>query len=420
MKVSKRTAAAVVMAAVMALSGATAYAVTQADIDKLKERYTEAERKKESAQSLLDDTNREKSALLLEVAALDAELESALAELDLITAELANTRESLAQARIQLGEAEADRAKQYETLKARLRVMYENGDSGYIDLLFESADLSEMMNRYEYMSRIIDFDRGVFDKLIATERDIAETLAEIDAREKEQAVLEASQIEKSIALEDSIASRNDRVAELRKDADLFAQQAADMASESDEITAAIRSAEKTLADAKAAAELARKAAEAARKAAEAAQNAANAAGNAAENTAQALGPMNGVLRWPIEYYVVSSGYGNRTGPIDGEAEFHTGLDIPAPTGTSVHAAQAGTVIIAKYWGGYGNAVVIDHGGSVSTLYGHNSRLLVSVGDWVEKGDAVAEVGSTGYSTGPHCHFEVRVDGVHTDPWNFLR
>ncbi|NLN77221.1 MAG: M23 family metallopeptidase, partial [Armatimonadetes bacterium] len=105
----------------------------------------------------------------------------------------------------------------------------------------------------------------------------------------------------------------------------------------------------------------------------------------------------------------------RVHPITGVYKLHTGIDIPCPVGTSVRAAADGTVIIAKWMPAYGYGVVLDHGGGVQTLYGHNSRLCVSVGQNVKQGDTIAKSGNTGYSTGPHLHFEKRVNGRPVNP-----
>jgi len=127
------------------------------------------------------------------------------------------------------------------------------------------------------------------------------------------------------------------------------------------------------------------------------------------------------MSWPLNgYYAISSGYINRINPISGKAEKHRGIDIPAPKGTPVLAAADGEVIESNYSYSYGNKVIIYHGGNISTLYAHNSKLLVSVGDKVKRGDTIALVGSTGDSTGNHCHFEVRVNGEHTDPIPYLK
>ena len=130
---------------------------------------------------------------------------------------------------------------------------------------------------------------------------------------------------------------------------------------------------------------------------------------------------SGKLGWPVPGRSnISSGYGSRTSPIKGKGEFHPGLDIPAPTGTAICAAESGKVISSGSINGYGYTVIIDHGNGLSTLYGHNSKLKVRVGQFVSRGDVIALAGSTGWSTGPHCHFEVRVNGRHTNPWSYLR
>ncbi len=131
--------------------------------------------------------------------------------------------------------------------------------------------------------------------------------------------------------------------------------------------------------------------------------------------------IEGDMMWPLpaSYQYISSPFGMRLHPILGKRLMHTGIDIPAPGGTSIYAAKGGTVINAAYLGSYGNAVIIDHGGGIHTLYGHSSKLLVSEGDVVNKGDVVALVGSTGRSTGNHLHFEVRENGVYVDPKKYL-
>jgi murein DD-endopeptidase MepM/ murein hydrolase activator NlpD len=122
--------------------------------------------------------------------------------------------------------------------------------------------------------------------------------------------------------------------------------------------------------------------------------------------------------WPVNG-TVTSGYGYRIHPILGKRILHTGIDIAAASGTSIWAADGGTVIYATWVSGYGNTVAIDHGGGISTLYAHQSSMAVSYGQKVKKGQVVGYVGSTGYSTGPHLHFEVRVNGTPVDPMGYL-
>ena len=133
---------------------------------------------------------------------------------------------------------------------------------------------------------------------------------------------------------------------------------------------------------------------------------------------QAGGEKLGSLRWPVSGSV-SSPFGYRTHPISGVRKLHTGVDISVGSGVKIVAAGKGVVILASWYGGYGHTVVIDHGGGLSTLYAHQSSLAVSVGQSVAAGDVIGYVGSTGYSTGPHLHFETRDFGVPVDPMPFL-
>lgn len=127
---------------------------------------------------------------------------------------------------------------------------------------------------------------------------------------------------------------------------------------------------------------------------------------------------SGAFMWPCSGPITSY-YGWRTHPIFRTKRYHSGMDIAVDTGTPIHAAASGTVIYSGWMGGYGYCVMISHGGGLVSLYGHNSSLAVGEGQRVSQGQVIAYAGSTGYSTGPHCHFEVRVHGEVTDPLNYL-
>ncbi|MPZ74184.1 MAG: peptidoglycan DD-metalloendopeptidase family protein, partial [Nitriliruptorales bacterium] len=139
---------------------------------------------------------------------------------------------------------------------------------------------------------------------------------------------------------------------------------------------------------------------------------------AAAASAPAPAPTGAALQWPANG-PKTSGYGWRTHPIFGTSRFHAGIDIGAGYGAAIVAADSGVVVSADSRGGYGNTVVIDHGGGMATLYAHQSSMSVSAGQSVSRGQVIGAVGSTGYSTGPHLHFEVRVNGATRDPMNYF-
>ena len=136
-----------------------------------------------------------------------------------------------------------------------------------------------------------------------------------------------------------------------------------------------------------------------------------------ENGSQYVG---GTFAWPAPgYYTITSPYGMRNHPVIHVYTNHSGMDIGAPMGSYAIAANDGVVTTATYSNSYGNMVIINHGGGITTLYGHASQLLVQVGDVVKRGDPILKVGSTGWSTGPHLHFEIRVNGKTIDPYPYV-
>ena len=385
------------MAALVAAQSVVASATSISD---LKSRKEEIDAQTKKAKDILADTTEEKSAVLAEVLQLDTQLDEAESELQMITDELDRINARLEEAGQELAEAEAKREAQYETLKQRIRYMYENGEVGYLDVIFEATDFSDFITRFEYVNRIIEYDDHMVSELLATEQTIADRVSEIETKKSEQEILADKQTEKKNQLEIAISEKNVLIENLRHNEETYMQQVADLEASSAEVSAMIKKAEaKAKADAEAKA---------------------RAQSGASARSGVSSGPIiyNGKMNWPVVGRSnISSPFGYRDSPISGKRELHTGIDIPAPTGTSILAAESGTVISAKYMNGYGYTVIIDHGGGISTLYGHNSSLLVSAGDHVERGQNIAKAGSTGYSTGPHCHFEVRENGTPVNPLN---
>ncbi len=370
----------------------------------LKKQQQEIKTNTAEAKKKLDSMGQQKSELQQQMDEIDNQLSQVTNELDTVQNELENTQTQLVNTEKELEAAEEDREEQYELLRERLRFMYVNGRIGYVNVLFKTDSFPDFFNRLEYINRIYKYDQGLLNQLKETEQVIADKYNEIDERKKELGVLMNSQKSKQRALEEALGQKKQVIQSLNADEQKYLQQIKELEASGSKVENLIKE----------------KQAEAARAAAAAA--AAARQKNAASSGTPSKGTYTGgKLNWPVQGRTgVSSGYGSRKSPISGRSEFHSGIDIPAPTGTNILSAEKGTVIFAGNMNGYGNTVIVDHGNGLSTLYAHNSKLTVSKGQSVDRASVIAKAGSTGYSTGPHLHFEVRVNGAHTNPNNYVR
>ncbi|MDY3973391.1 murein hydrolase activator EnvC [uncultured Veillonella sp.] len=295
-----------------------------------------------------------------------------------------------------LEEAQARLAKRESVFNKRVRDIYINGRLSYLDVIVGAKDFSDFANRVEMLKRIIDADIKLINS-IKTERE------EIANR---KAVLEEDRA-KVVELENK-AKEAQAVIQKKKDE----QTAILNKAQSDKATA--EQLEQSLQESSNAirAMLQQRQAERAAAAAAAAQS----SGGGYSDVGYVQG--TGQLSWPVNG-VITSDFGWRTHPIFGRQILHSGIDIGVDEGTPVHSADSGVVAYSGWMDGYGYAVVVDHGNGISTLYGHNSDLAVSEGQTVSKGSVIAYAGSTGNSTGPHVHFEVRVNGDPVNPLGYL-
>lgn len=265
--------------------------------------------------------------------------------------------------------------RQRELVKTRLKVMYENSNASLLETIVQSKSIMDFMEKFHYMSIVTQNDSTMIDDLNQAKLDL-DYKKSLQERAKQQ--LQERADDKQARITSLKASR----AELEEQ--LTRSQAELKRIEKEENLLIAES---------------------------------NRLNNEIKNLSRKQKYAGGPMKWPApnNYSVVSS-FGMRKHPILRKYKMHTGIDIDADTGDSIVAANKGTVIISQYnKGGYGNMIVIDHGGGITTLYAHASKRLVSVGDEVKAGQVIAKVGSTGLSTGPHLHFEVRVDGTPKNP-----
>jgi murein DD-endopeptidase MepM/ murein hydrolase activator NlpD len=275
-----------------------------------------------------------------------------------------------------------------EALKRRLVDIYEYGNLSYVDALIASRSFSEFVERWEDLRLLIAANQRAVRARKAAEARVALVEADLE-RTRMQLQQEEQAQEEARSQLDSLDNERRNLVQLaavrrRSVADEVAEIENLSAAEEAQLEALIVQREREIAAAR------------------------RAAGIVGDSGAA------GIFSWPVTG-TITSPFGWRSNPFGGAPEFHPGLDIAAPTGTTVTAAAAGTVIVAQWYGGYGNYILIDHGGGYSTGYGHLSAIYVSDGQSVARGQAIGAVGSTGQSTGPHLHFEVRIAGKPVDP-----
>ncbi|MCM3701111.1 murein hydrolase activator EnvC [Paenibacillus macerans] len=321
-------------------------------------------------------------------------------QLTKIAVEIDQTKEDLRNTGQQMETTEARIKERSHLLDTRVRLMYTDGAVSYLDVLLSSTSFTDFLERADSLQAIINQDQ---------------VLLEEHQRDKELIAKQQAQLEKDYKkVKQLYADAEDRKSELETKEEEKQQLIAQYSSEIEESDGISEEQEKLLV------ELATK-----RAALEKEKNKLKAAQvytyRKSSSGSGGFKGNGGEFGLPVNGARISSGYGTRIHPITGVKKKHTGVDFAAPQGTDIHAAEDGVVIVAEWWSGYGNAVIIDHGDNVWTLYGHirNGGIKVETGQKVKKGEKIAEVGSTGNSTGPHCHFEVRINGNPVDPMPYL-
>ena len=418
-----------------------AYGATKKDVEDAKDKAQIIEAEKRKTEQKIAELETLKSDTQAYIRELDMQLLQLADELDQLELDITAKQAQVDETTAHLKEAEATEREQYEAMKLRIQYMYEKGDSSYLDMLLSSGSMSELLNRAEYIQEISVYDRDMLEKYKAVVADIAATkakleeeLAQLEDLKTQTEAKQASVLMLADEKNKELANLNSQLetqAELRAgyEADL-AETNARIAQMEEEIRKAEEEARRRAeeeARRKAEEEARRKAEEAAREregAGEASGKAVDAPKDNGKSSSSVSAPASskgtGSLSWPLpasDY--ITSGFGHRESPTAGASSNHQGIDIGASTGSSITAADGGTVITASYSSSAGNYVVISHGNGLSTVYMHCSKLLVSEGDTVSKGQTIAKVGSTGYSTGPHLHFGVRKNGSYVDPTDYV-
>lgn len=364
---------------------------------------SETQKKGEELQSQKDSAEAEK-------AALTKQLNDLIDEMDKTTEDINTKQEEIDAKETELIQAQIDENNQYESMKKRIKYMYENGNTQFIEVLLESKTIGEFLNNAEYIAQISDYDRQMLKEFQQTVQDVNDQKTALEGEKTELESLQTQLEAKQDEVTTLISEKSDLIGDLE--------------------TAIGENAAKLQALQEAAAEQARMQQEAAAANKNNSNNTNNNTNNKGNNTNVTPTPSpspspsitpsgNGKLSNPCPSAYISSEFGGRTSPGGIGSTNHKGRDYATASGSPIYASASGTVTTVSYNGARGNYVVINHGNGLSTLYQHCSAIYVSAGQSVSAGQNIAAVGTTGASTGPHLHFEVWVNGTPVDPRLYL-
>lgn len=345
---------------------------------------------------------------------LDLNLATISKKLAKMETDLVDKKSELEKTKQELLKAKAIEEKQYEDMKKRIKFLYESGNGAYLEMLLESKDFADFLNKADYIKKVSEYDRNMLTEYQKTKQDIVKKEQQTKQEYAQIESLQDKTEQQKASVEQLIQQKQKEMQEYKAQIKKSEELASSYEAEIEEQDSIIRQLE-----AAAAAERKRKQEAAKKAAAEAAAkktpNQESDPERETESTVSAAG-----FVWPCpSSRTISSDYGYRIHPILGTRKLHNGIDISAPTGTVIVAASAGTVVAASYSSSMGNYVMIDHGDDLYTIYMHCSGFAVSSGATVKAGQTIAYVGSTGRSTGPHLHFSVRKGGSYMNPWSYV-
>lgn len=375
-----------------------AYATKQ-DVEAARKKAGSLEQEKKEVEEALKGLESLKSDAAAYVKKLDGELLRVNDELDELSGQITEKEAEISSTQAELETAKQVEADQYAAMKLRIKYMYEQSDTSFLDMLLQSENLMQMFNRAEYIRKISEYDRQKMDEFVATKEAIADHEVKLSAEHEELVQLQDQTKAKQQSVETLLAKKNQELKSF--ESQINAAQGQISAYEKD-IQAQENKVKQLEAEIKRKEEEARKAAEVAGK----------------QYKVTNLGDIN--FKWPCPSSGrITSAFGGRSSPTEGASSNHQGVDIGAASGTDIVAAASGTVVISTYSYSAGNYIMINHGGGVYTVYMHCSSLLASEGQQVVQGQTIAKVGSTGYSTGPHLHFGIRAGGSYVNPLQYV-
>lgn len=360
----------------------TSSSETSKDLSQLQSQQQELQNKMQEVGQDLNEVQDELTENLQQIQIIDEKIEQAQKDVEELTNKIEKITKNNKKLEQKLKVATQNYEKQKKLLESRLVAIYEAGETQYLDVILSSADLSEFLSNYVLVTEIASYDTQLLEEVEEKKQIIELAKQHLDENLAQLNIMKTSQEKNSKILQNTKILRENYTAKL-------SEQEKEVQAKIDEYKFQYEEVNREIL-----------------------------------KTALADGLLadyvGGEMTWPIPgYSTISSPYGMRVHPITGVYTLHTGVDVKAPIGADFVAANDGIVTKAYFNPAYGNMVMVDHGGGISTLYAHGSEILVRVGQPVKKGEPVLKVGSTGYSTGPHAHFEVRINGQATSPMEYI-
>lgn len=369
---------------------------TKEQLEQAQEKENEAQKKLKAVEATINELKGDITDAEKYIEALDVEMNRITQDIIDLNGKIEIKQGEITVTTQNLEEAQITEEEQYEAMKLRIKYMYENSNVSYFDLLVTASDISELLNRAEYVSKISEYDRNKLEEYIAIKESIATYKGQLETEEQELQSFKESLETEQKSVELLLDAKTDEMNKLQADKKAYEAKQKELEQSLEELDSLITK----LTNQYNAEQLAK----------------ANAVATQSALYSKSL------LIWPCpSSYTISSHFSlNRVDPVTGSYSApHKGTDIAASTGTPVVAAASGLVTAAGFSNSMGNYVVISHGDGITTRYYHNSSLAVSAGQSVKAGQVISYVGSTGWSTGPHLHFEVRVNDSPLDPMQFF-
>lgn len=349
------------------------------EIEEARQKLQELNQQIDAQEANVNVARQKQRSIVNQISTLDQSIKTVEDRIDALDNDITQLEKEISKTEKDIAREEKELDKQVNVLGERLVYVYEEGgQASYLEVLLASTDFKDFLTRYDMLKYIIQGDMELIDAINQQRRELDLKKSDLEVKQNRLLAAREEQKKHRESLGQQHSEKKAVLSEVNQEKVSYEQALAELEAASQEVEAIIRRSQ----------------------------------------SGSQLG--TGAFTWPTPgYSTITSPYGMRYHPILKTRKMHTGMDIGAPMGAKIVAADSGTVIFSGWMGAYGQAIIVDHGKGLSTLYGHQSSLLVSNGQSVNKGQTIGKVGSTGWSTGAHLHFEVRINGQYTDPRNYV-